>query len=175
MTEHLAIDRADLDSALRAARNLPKELRADLKSRVGREVVSPVAKQVQLAAGASTLNVVRAFRSRGVAVKPGEEPMLVVGGTEPFGTKANMRRIAAGAEFGTYRTRTSYQRKGRKRKGRARGATHGVSRDAGVQMGNRVPDGRFVFPTMLREAPRMADSFVTILDDIVGATWRGGR
>jgi hypothetical protein len=119
-----------------------------------REVASPVAKQVQLAAGAAGNPFARLFRSQGVVVKPNQEnATIVVGGPSGVGTHGGtLRKIVHGAEFGGGHAKTLYWRKG-----------HRVKRSTTVGFGPRSTDGRFVFPTVRREIPRMQAAFVVIV------------
>jgi hypothetical protein len=159
--------------AVRAARALPKELRAEFRTSVNREVVAPVAREIQAVAGRSAIKPVRAFRNRGVAVKPGEEPTLVVGGPEPYG-RTRMRTIAHGAEFGGGYGKTTYTRKGRKA-GRRRGPSHQVTRATTVEFGRRVADGRFVYPTLRRRVPEMTEAFLGIVERVTEEVWSRGN
>jgi hypothetical protein len=138
---------------------------------VNREVAAPAAREVQAVAARSSVKVVRAFRSKGVAVKPGEEPTLVFGGPETYAGKARMRTVVQGAEYGGGKRRTTYTRRGRKR-GRSRGASHTVhDRRTTVQFGGPVRDGRFIRPTLVKQAPVMQDAFLRILARVTEDVW----
>lgn len=172
MADMIDLGQRDIAALARAARALPADLRAQFRLDVNREVVSPVAREVQAVAGRSSIAAVRAFRSRGVAVRPGEEPTLVVGGPEGYAGKAKMRTIAQGAEYGGGKRETTYSRKGRKR-GRSRGGPHSVTRHTtrqfagpGVttQQGTR---GRFVWPTLVKRAPEMTEAYLKIVERTV--------
>lgn len=171
MTDSLAVTSAQLRDVARAVRRMPYALRVELRGSVAREVATPVARQVSLAAGASDNAFARAFRSRGVSVKPGTDtPQVVIGGPEPFGSHGGrMRSIAGGAEFGGSRARSTYTRR-RARGGRIRRGGSGtviVRRATTVGFG-RAPgrEGRFLFPTFRRELPRMGEAYLRILERI---------
>lgn len=164
------LDDRTIGKAIRAARSLPRELRAELRTSMNREVAAPVARQIQAAAGREALPVVQAFRNRGVAVKPGEEPTIVVGGPEPYG-HGRMRNQAFGAEYGGGKRESTYTRKGRKR-GRRRGAAHTVNdRRTTRHYGGPVKGGRFVGPTLRREAPAMQEAFLRVLARVTDDVW----
>jgi hypothetical protein len=173
VSEFVTFTERDVKSAVRAARALPADLRRALVRDVSRQVVSPVARQVQIAAGRSSVHATRAFRSRGVLVKPGEEPTLVVGGPEAYG-RTTMRRIAQGAEWGGGAKRTTYSRKGRK-VGRKRSGSHQVTRRTTAQFGGPEREGRFVRPTMLREVPKMTEAYLAIIARVTEEVWDRGR
>jgi hypothetical protein len=167
------MDERQIKAAVRAARALPKELRAEFRMAVNREVAAPAAREVQAVAARSPYPVVRAFRSRGVAVKPGEEPTLVFGGPETYAGRARMRTVVHGAEFGGGKKRTTYTRRGRK-KGRSRGGTHTVhNRRTTVQFGPPpgYRKGRFIHPTLQKQAPVMQEAFLRILTRVTDQVW----
>jgi hypothetical protein len=159
----------ELSVAVRAARALPRELRAEFRTSVNREVAGPAARAIQAAAARQSVPAARAFRSRGVAVKPSEEPIVVVGGPESYG-RTRMRSIAYGAEFGGGKRVTTYSRKGRKR-GRSRSGPHQVTRRTTVQFGPPAREGRFVFPTLVKRAPEMTDAFLKIVARVTDDVW----
>jgi hypothetical protein len=159
----------ELAVAVRAARALPRELRAEFRTSVNREVAGPAAREVQAVAGRQSVPAARAFRNRGVAVKPSEEPILVVGGPESYG-RTRMRSIAYGAEFGGGKRRSTYTRKGRKR-GRSRSGPHQVTRRTTVGFGPPARAGRFVFPTLIKRAPEMSDAFLRIVARVTDEVW----
>jgi hypothetical protein len=162
----LDVDARALSAAVRAARNLPADLRAELRRRTAREVVAPVARQVQLAAGASGDPFARLFRSRGVTVRPGDEPILVVGGPERIGDHGGtLRAVVKGAEFGGGRAFTTYLRRSRGTRRRAPRDKR-VRRRATVEFGPATRDGTFVYPTILREVPATLDRYARILADV---------
>jgi hypothetical protein len=170
MTYPLTIDTRALRTIQAGVRRLPYDLRRELRGSVAREVATPVARQVSLAAGASGNPFARAFRSQGVAVKPSTDtPEIVVGGPAPFGGhRGTMRKIAGGAEFGGSRKHTTYTRK-RSRGGRRRGGSGTVIVRRATTVGfGRAPggEGRFVFPTFRRELPRMGAAYLVILGRI---------
>jgi hypothetical protein len=173
--EVITLDDRTIAQAVRSARALPRELRQQFRTSVNREVVAPVAREVQVVAGRSTVKAVRAFRNRGVAVKPGEEPTLVVGGPEPYAGRAKMRTIAFGAEFGGSYRHTEYRRRGR-RTGRRRGASHTVDRAVTTQFGTRHDnDGRFVYPTLRKRVPEMTEAFLRIVERVTEEVWTRGN
>lgn len=173
--EVITLDNATIAMAARAARALPKELRAEFRTAVNREVVAPVAREVQAVAGRSAIPVVRAFRNRGVAVKPGEEPTLVVGGPETYAGRARMRTVAYGAEFGGGDRVTTYTRKGRK-VGRKRGAAHSVTRHTTRQFGpHQGKTGRFVYPTLVKAVPQMTEAYLRIVERVTEEVWSRGK
>jgi hypothetical protein len=173
--EVVTLDSRSIAQAARAARALPAELRAEFRLSVNREVVAPVAREVQAVAGRSAISAVRAFRTRGVAVKPGEEPTLVVGGPETYAGKARMRTIAYGAEFGGGAKVSTYTRKGR-RTGRRRGASHTVTRHTTRQFGPHTGrDGRFVFPTLIKAVPQMTEAYLRIVERVTEEVWSRGK
>lgn len=158
-------DPRSIKRAITTARRLPADLRNAMKTEVNRKVVAPLAREVQAVAGKSAITPVRAFRNRGVFVKPGEKPVLVVGGPEPYG-RTTMKTIAGGAEWGGSNRHTTYQRKGRK-VGRKRGAPHSVTRRTTREFGKRSVDGRFVYPTFKRMWPVIQDQYLAILQKVV--------
>lgn len=172
MTDSLAVTSAQLRDVARAVRRMPYALRVELRGSVAREVATPVARQVSLAAGASDNAFARAFRSRGVSVKPGTDtPQVVIGGPEPFGSHGGrMRSIAGGAEFGGSRARSTYTRR-RSRGGRRRGGSGTVIVRRATTVGfGAAPgrEGRFLFPTFRRELPRMGEAYLRILERLAG-------
>ena len=164
-------DPQSMQRAIYAARGLPPALRNALKLDVNTKVVSPVAKEVQAVAGSSAIKAVNAFKSKGVLVKPGEKPILVVGGPESYG-RTTMRTIAGGAEWGGSNRHTTYPMKGR-RTGRGRHNAHWVRRRVTREFGTQVADGRFVHPTITRMLPVVMDAYVAILQGAVEMSSRG--
>jgi hypothetical protein len=172
----LTVTSRQVQDAVRASRRLPTDLRTELRDRVDSEVVTPLARQISLAAGASYVHSARAFRlGTGVFVHRGEEPALRVGGPMPYG-KTNLRTVVGGAEFGAHPRPTTYTatRRGRKPRGAPR-RTWQVTRDTTAQFGRFTGTrGRFVFPTMRREGRLTSERWAAILDD-VAAKWEGTR
>jgi hypothetical protein len=167
----LLIDERAVKQAVRAARALPKELRAELRMSMNREVAAPAAREVQAVAARSPYKVVRAFRNRGVSVKPGEEPTLVFGGPETYAGRARMRTVVHGAEHGGGKRRTTYQRRGARR-GRRRGESHTVhNRRTTVQFGPPSRTGRFIGPTLQAQAPVMQAAFLRVLERATDQLW----
>ena len=164
-------DAQSMRRALYAARGLPPELRNALKLDVNRKVVAPVAKEVQAVAGMSAVRAANAFRSRGVLVKPGEKPILVVGGPESYG-RTTMRKIVGGAEWGGSNAHTTYSMKGR-RSGRRRSGAHMVRRRTTRGFGTMQSEGRFVTPTVKRMIPTVIDAYVDILKGAIEVSRRG--
>lgn len=170
-TEALDFNDRALKAAIRAVRVLPSALRREFRTAVGREVVTPLGRQVQLAAGSSATTFSRAFRNRGVSVEPGEEPMLRIGGPEPFGSHGGrMRDITWGAEFGGSHRKTTYQMKGRK-SGRRRAAAHEVRRSTTVGFGRHQTDGAFIVPTLRREIDTMSEAYLALLARVTDEGW----
>ena len=159
-----------LDTAIRVIRFGPSAVRAAMRTRVADEVVSPVAHEVMAVAATESNHLVNQFGSRGVTVRKGEKPVLVVGGTSGVGTHGgNLRAIVHGAEFGGSNARHLYAR----RSGKGGSV---VKRRTTVEFGTTGQfreTGRFIYPTITALMPQIIERYKRIVLDALEASRRG--